>query len=160
MKFIPPVLTVIEQVAGRGFIDTTLEGDPGYQAPLAPGGLYDIETQRTEAIQLHKLLAVTEGVHSFRTYGAAGITGLKGQRFVFRPWWTSKAFDLVANPSDGWRLAKYPNDGSHAHCELTYVGIGAAEEHKDGYFLGSIWVTRDAYENCIRDDMFHCRSDA
>ena len=160
MKFTPPVLTVLEQIAGQGFLDTTLEGDAAYQPPLAPAGLYDVETQRVEAMQLHKFISQTAGSYTFRTYGLDLTTKLKGRQFVFRPWWTPRAFELVAIPSDAWRFAPYPNDGSHAHCELTYVGIGAAEEHKDGYFLENIWVTREAYENYIRDDVFHCRNDA
>jgi hypothetical protein len=162
MKFTPPVLTVIDQVSGPGFVDTFLEGDAStYQAPLAPAGLYDIETQRIEAIQLHKLVAAEPLRYTFRTYRTnPQATELRGKQFVFRPWWTAKAFDLVTNPSTGWQYSVYPSDGSHAHCELTYVGIGSDEDNKDGYFLGDLWVTREAFESYIRDDIFHCRDDA
>jgi hypothetical protein len=162
MKFTPPVLAVLNQVQGDGFVDTTVEGDfSTYGPPLAPAGLYDVETQRAEALQLHKLIRSEANTHIFRTYRTQTPTdALLGRSFVFRPWWTSKSFALVAEPSTEWRYSVYPNDGTHAHCELTYLGIGADEDDKDGYFLGELWVTRAAYQQYIRDDIFHCRDDA
>jgi hypothetical protein len=162
MKFVPPVLTVLSQSQCGTSVDTVVVGDIStYRPPLAPAGLYDVENQRDEALQLHKIVLSDGETYTFRTYEAeARPESICGKSFVFRPWWTPKSIALVTKPSSQWRYALYPADGTHAHCELTYVGIGANEDAKDGYFIEDLWVTCDAYERYIRDDVFHCRDDA
>jgi hypothetical protein len=138
-----------------------LNGDAStYGPPLAPGGLDDKETQATELLQLHKLIRQDGDTYLFKTFGALPLPKeALNRQYVFRPWWTLRAWKLVAEPSPSWQYSVYPADEGHAHCELTYVRIGAGEENKNGYVLGNTWVTREAYERFIRDDEYHCRHD-
>jgi len=160
MKFEAPVLVLANQLRDGPDVLSYLDGDASpYGPPLAPAGLYDRETQAIEVLQLHKLMRQKGNSYTFKTFEASPLPKeALGRQYVFRPWWTLRAWKLVAEASPEWQYSVYPADRDHAHCELTYVGIGAAEEHIDGYFLGNTWVTREAYERFIRNDEYHCRA--
>ena len=159
MPFIPPVVTMLRQETAGEDVLTCVAGDlTPYGAPLAPAGLYDQATQSNEHFQLHKLVHEAVGSYTFRTFKAKPLAGdLGGLAFVFRPWWTHQGWTNVADTTRTWQHATYPDDGSHAHCELTYVGIGAQLEQKDGYFSGGDWITCEAYERFVRNDEYRCR---
>jgi hypothetical protein len=160
MSFKPPIVTVLSQSTDSLGLLTRLTGNAAtYGAPLAPGGLYDVETQGKEALQLHKLVLEAKDECVFRTYTDAEQSNIVGQHFVFRPWWTKRAWGLVTDTSLVWSHAKYPADGSHTHCELTYEAIGADEKIKSGYVSGNNWVTPEAYERFVLHDEYHCRDD-
>lgn len=159
MPFIAPIVTILRQETAGEDVLTYVAGDLApYGAPLAPAGLYDEVNQSTEYFQLHKLVSHAPGRYTFRTFNAKPLADKpEGFRFVFRPWWTRRAWDIVTDLNRPWQHAIYPNDGSHAHCELTYAGIGEHEEHKDGYFSGSDWITCEAYVRFVRNDEYRCR---
>lgn len=162
MAFTAPVVSVLRfEVVGTDVL-THIEGDLSpYGPPLAPAGLYDLPTQGVEYFQLHKLESTAERAHTFRTFKCVPPTGPdQGLKVVFRPWWTTRAWNIVTDRHRVWQFAQYLNDGSHAHCELTYAPIGANEAQKDGYFSGNDWITTEAYERFVRDDEYHCRDDA
>jgi hypothetical protein len=162
MNFVPPKLTIASQVTDAHGLVTTLRGDAStYAAPLAPAGLYDIETQRHEVLQLHKLMSQSEGEYVFRTFGESSPNERQvGSTYVFRPWWNPRAWKLVTDRTLTWEHRSYPDDGTHVHCELTYAGIGADEPNTEGYVTGPWWITNDAYQRFVKADEYHCRDDA
>jgi len=160
MKFIAPRLVVKEQIVEDGDVVTILEGSPApYESPLAPAGFYDVQTERVERFQLHKVLHHATNHLVFKTFGSSlPSRPITTQTFVFRPWWTDEAWELVTTTSLVWQRLKYPANGSHEHCAITWEAIGCGEQNTEGYRTGSTWVTVQAYEKFVRDDAFHCRS--
>jgi len=161
MPFVAPRLIVETQIAEGGGVITTLEGSPTpYSSVLAPAGLYDIQSQKIESYQLHKLLHWTNDKLVFKTYGQPlPATSLDGLEFVFRPWWTDEAWKLVTDKELSWERLPYPSNGSHEHCAITWEAIGQGEKNKEGYRSGDAWVTVQAYEQFIRQDIYHCRDE-
>jgi hypothetical protein len=159
MPFIAPRLVVEEQVADGSDVVTSLFGSPApYKDFLAPAGLYDVATERVEAFQLHRLLRWDGNLLVFRTYSTSlPALSLNGREFVFRSWWTSEAWHLVTNKNLSWVRKKYPANGSHAHCAITFEAIGEREQHPEGYVSGNAWITVEAYERFVCDDAYHCR---
>lgn len=162
MSFTAPSVTIIRHEVVADDVLTYVAGSlAAYGPPLAPAGLYDQATQAVEHFQLHKLVSQNDDVYTFRTFSAHPPKAPDpGSRFVFRPWWTARAWRIVIDTKRVWIRTDYPDDGSHAHCELTYAGIGAQENNKDGYLSGNDWITCEAYERFVRDDEYHCRDDA
>jgi len=161
MPFVAPRLIVESQIADGSDVITTLVGKPApYKSTLAPAGLYDTQTQKLESYQLHKLLSRSNDKLEFKTYGSSLPTiPLAGLEFVFRPWWTDEAWELVTDVSLVWERLSYPSNGSHDHCAITWVAIGQGEKNKEGYRSGNAWITVQAYEQFVRRDVYHCRDD-
>lgn len=156
--FSAPKLRVENQVVDGEDVVTVLVGDVHpYEAPLAPAGLYDVETERVEAFPLHKLVKRVGNTWTFRTYGKClPLLPIVSRDYVYRPWWTERAWELVTDTDRVWTRATYPDNGSHLHCEITFAQIGGGQE-PEAYVSDGSWVTREAYERFIRDDEFHCR---
>jgi hypothetical protein len=134
-----------------------------YEEPFAPAGLYDLGTERIEVAQLHKIVArdAERQTASFRTFAPHRVSGaLVGQEFVYRPWWTPDQLDVVVDISRKWVLEQYPDDGTHAHCQLTWEAISGYASPSIGYRCGSMWLIVDAYEKIVRDDCYQCRASA
>jgi hypothetical protein len=154
--FVAPEVTVAAVTPAAGFDTIAIVGalDP-YAPPLAPAGLYDTRTQREEAAQLHKLVRSDAAVHTFHTFPPHRVSSeVVGQRFVYRPWWTPQQLELATDTALRWERERYPADDDHSHCGLTSQTITAPME---AYRCGDMWITIEAYERFIRDDIFHCR---
>ena len=154
--FVAPKVTVAEVSAGDGFDTVTIAGSLSpYTPPLAPAGLYDVRTEREEAAQLHKITSSDSDVHTFHTYRPQRISAsIVGGQFVYRSWWTPQQFQLVTDTSLRWERAQYAADEEHVHCALTWEAITAPME---AYHSDDTWITVEAYEQFIRDDILHSR---
>jgi hypothetical protein len=159
--FTAPRVRVERVASGSDFTLIEIAGALApYEPPFAPAGLYDIETEALEAAQLHKLVTVNGSCDaaSFHTYTPQFASAeLVGKQYVFRPWWTKNQLALVTDTSRTWVLEAYPDNGTHAHCELTWELIAAHEGHRVAYRSGNFWVTQQAYETLIRADLYGCR---
>jgi hypothetical protein len=157
--FVSPKLLVADQFQQDSDVVTVLSGSLGSQTPpWAPAALYDLATERHEIFQLHKILYSFEESSRFITFGSSlPIDSIIGQKFAYRPWWSAEAWDLVTNSSLTWHRKSYPDNGSHTHCPITWQAISADKEPREGYKCGNVWITIEAYENFIRDDIYKCR---
>ena len=133
-----------------------------YAPPFAPAALYDTQTERVEAVQLHKLVCSSEESFTFHTFPPQHVSSaIIGGTFVYRPWWTPEQLEIVLDTSLPWSRERYPDDGSHTHCMLTWEAISAYAEPTEGYRCGRhTWITVDAYEKFIRGDLYRCRAKA
>lgn len=126
--------------------------------PLAPGGLYSLSDPKKKVLELHKLLNQgEEGNLIFKTYESPMELPPKGGKFIFRAWWTPNALDIVTNMSLTWTREKYPGNGDHDHCLLTYKTISAYTGEREGYCSGKAWISVEGYERFIRDDILRLR---
>jgi hypothetical protein len=157
--FVSPKLHVADQFQQGSDVVTVLFGSLNpYTPPLVPAALYDVATERREIFQLHKILYSSEESSRFITFGSSlPVESIIGNKFVYRPWWSAEAWDLVTNPSLTWHRESYPDNGNHTHCPITWQAISAYKEPREGYKCGKVWITIEAYEKFIRDDIYNCR---
>lgn len=130
--------------------------------PIAPAALYAEDDPAREVYQLHRLLHEEGDRLTFETYRDTSAEAPEvGHRYVFRSWWLEDALELVEDTSLEWTLERYPDNGDHDFCPLTYGDICgkpdcAACQH-EGYRSGNRWITVDAYQRFIRDDVLRLR---
>jgi hypothetical protein len=144
-RFVAPKVSVTAITPGERFDTIAVVGllHP-YGPPFAPAGLYDLRTERQEAAQLHKLASSDGTRHTFHTFPPHRVSrSLLGRRFVYRSWWTADQLQLVTDTSLGWHRRRYPTDGDHVHCALTWQTISAPIE---AYECRGDWITIEAYE--------------
>ncbi len=160
MTYKEPVAEVVDIARQRDVTTTVLKvlGELP-SAPLYPAALYHQSDPSREALQLHKLVGTARNVLTFQSYDVGPTLPSPGQRFIFRCWWSRDALELVLNTDLTWTLQEYPDDGSHSHCPLTYETISAYTGHRDGYRSGDTWITVEAYDRFIRDDVLRIRGE-
>jgi hypothetical protein len=57
-----------------------------------------------------------------------------------------------------WEHREYPDDGNHDHCLFTWETIAAYAETRSGYWSREYgWITKSAYDDFIRDDIYRLR---
>jgi len=159
-SFVAPVVEIATVTRSGDITETVVRGslDP-YKDGFAPSALYDIETQRIEAAQLHRYIGSIDDRHTFQTlHGVVIADSCVAQRFVFRPWHDQSDLDIVVDPSRTWTLRQYPDNGDHSHCLLTWETIAANSDHKQGYESDGIWLTEDAYKKYVIDDYYKIKN--
>ncbi len=126
--------------------------------PLAPGSLFDLDTPNREVLPLHKLLEQSDSTLMFETYDYAGPLPELGRQYIFGSWWTPDALDAVLDRQAVWVRERYPDNGNHDHCLLTWETIAAYGEYQhEGYHSEHGWVTVDAHEIYIEKDLLRLR---
>ncbi|GEM_PF-1633126 len=128
--------------------------DPG---PLAPSGLYVVGDPGKQVIEFHKLQAANGKVLTFETYNYNGKLPDIGSLYLHRLWWTPDQLEAVKDTSRIWTHEKYPDNGDHDHCLLTWETIAAYAEQNGGYRSGRDWITEAAYQTYIVDDKLRVR---
>jgi hypothetical protein len=88
---------------------------------------------------------------SFHTYTPQFASAeLVGKQYVFRPWWTKNQLALVTDTSRTWVLEAYPDNGTHAHCELTWELIAAHEfAHGFSFEIDLVGVVHQPVEDGV-----------
>ncbi|HEX6122138.1 MAG TPA: hypothetical protein VFY89_03205, partial [Ktedonobacterales bacterium] len=96
----------------------------------------------------------------FETYDHAGPLPEPGRPYIFGAWWTSDALDAVLDRQAVWMRERYPDDGTHEHCLLTWETIAAYDPYqREGYRSEHGWITVAAYETYIEQDLLRLRGD-
>jgi hypothetical protein len=126
--------------------------------PLAPGSLFDLDAPNREVLPLHRLLEQSNSTLVFETYEHAGPLPELGRRYIYGSWWTPDALDAVLDQQAVWVRERYPDDGTHAHCLLTWETIAAYGEYqREGYHSEHGWVTVAAYATYLEQDLLRLR---
>jgi hypothetical protein len=106
-------------------------------------------------MQLHKLVNRELGeVLVFESYGIVSTPPESGDQVILRPWWTPDAWNAATDPQRNWQRRIY-DESDHDHCLLTWQTISVGEEAYRSE-LGE-WVSADAYERFIRNDVLRLR---
>jgi hypothetical protein len=129
--------------------------------PLAPGSLWDTTWQNREVLPLHKLVEQSDSTFVFETYDYAGSLPELGRQYIFGSWWTFDALDAVLDRQAVWVRERYPDNGTHEHCLLTWETIAAYDPYQwEGYQSELGWITVGAYKTYIEKDLLRLRVDS
>jgi hypothetical protein len=121
--------------------------------PLAPASVWSGEGRRTRVIDLHRLVSRAEDVAIFESYGLEGDIPTAGGPYALYAWWTPEQLEAARDVDLEWRRRSY--DGAdHDHCLLTWQTIGSGDV---AYSSEAGWISVDAYEQFIRDDVLRLR---
>jgi hypothetical protein len=157
--FVAPVVEVEHVTRSGDVTEICIRGrlDP-YKTALAPSALYDTRSERIEVAQFHRYLESIGERHTFQTlHGVTIPDSCIGQRYVFRPWHDQSELDIIADPSRTWTLRRYPDNGDHAHCLVSWETIAAFSDHKSGYESEGVWLTESGYKKYLIDDYYKIR---
>ena len=108
-------------------------------------------------VELHKLLRLDGDAAMFEGYDLASSAPEPGGPYRVFSWWNPDQFRAATDPDVEWRKGTY-DKGDHTHCLLTWDAIDHGETaYQAGPDAG--WITIDAYEKYIRDDVLRLRRD-
>lgn len=125
--------------------------------PLAPASLHAVHAPHELVVEFHAVLAHTQHDITFETYRVPPTLPALGQSYILRTWWTDEQLAVVTDTARHWVRAAYPNTGDHDHCVLTWERIAADTDQWEGYQSEGEWITIDAYNTYIRDDLLRLR---
>ncbi len=130
-----------------------------YPAPFAPCLLMTDETGDV-VCELHRLVEVNGDIVVCDRFTELDPRVPEvGGCYHYQGWWVPGAMDAVLDESALWHRRVYPDNGDHDHCLLTYDTLAAYGDYAhEGYFHEAHgWVTVEAYELYIRDDVCRLR---
>jgi len=157
MAYTEPVAEVIS-VRQEGDVATVaLKICRQLHAPIAPAGLYDQLNPAREIFQLHKLIEESKRKIIFETYNSDKLLPAVGEKFIFRSWWILDALEAVQDTKVKWVRKPYPDNGGHDHCMLTWADISTDAENREGYHSKYGWITVEAYDKFIKQDVLRLR---
>lgn len=156
-SFKPPIIKVSKVTIEDHYTIVEVSGSLSpYSSALHPAALYDVITGQKEAGQLHKLIHAEGDVYTFQTFPPQKVSPtLISKTFIYRPWWTEDGLELVLDTSLIWTFETYPKNEDHAHCALTWETIANPMK---AYRCKKHWITEQAYNDHIRDDIFKYRT--
>lgn len=150
------VLVTIRRASRSGDVTTTelrLEDGQWPFDPIAPATLWTDEDR--VVVELHKLVSLDGDTATFETYDLQGAPPEVGGPYRMYSWWNRAEYEAASDPTL-WRRATWDKPGDHTHCLLTFEEINDGDE---GYVVdpGGAWITTDAYEKYVRDDVLRLR---
>jgi hypothetical protein len=157
MAYVEPKVEILEVSQNRDVTRIVARFDKAVSDPVAPSGLYINPKSGSERFQLHKLISQDELVFTFETYHSAHPLPMMGDMYSYRGWWLPKAIEAVLDEEAQWQREQYPNNGNHDHCLLTWETIASYSQTSEGYHSEHGWITVDAYNKFIRDDIYHLK---
>ena len=152
-----PEVEVFEATQHAGTTRLLIYFDQMPSEPVAPAGLYAEPGSAHPAFELHKLVGRDRLLLSFETYDCPLRVPAPGKVFHYRAWWLPEAMAAARDTVVSWKLTTYPDNGDHDHCLFTWATIAAHTEHRRAYHSKHGWITVEAYEKFIRDDVYRVR---
>lgn len=158
VPFRDPTATIVRMERSGGGARVTVDISGRVSPPLFPASL--LRAEGDEALHLDRLIS-EEGDEAFvfETFAAPDELPVAGATYIFRPWWTPDALELVTDTTRQWVREQYPDNGGHDHCPLTWETIAANAGDGMAYRSGNDWISTTAYEKYIRDDHLRVRGD-
>lgn len=122
--------------------------------PVAPATVWTEKVKPTsKLIELHRLVKLGGETAIFESYGTERVPKPGGLYSLFA-WFTPEQFDVLNNRQLRWERRRF--DGPlDEHCLLTWRNINPGEE---AYTSDAGWITADAYDRLIRDDLLRLGS--
>jgi hypothetical protein len=122
--------------------------------PVAPATMWTDETEPSrKVIELHRLVRLDGEMAVFESYGAARAPSPGGPYSLYS-WFRPEQLRAIQDESLRCERRRYdgPPDES---CLLTWADINPGD---DAYVSDAGWITVDAYERFIRDDLLRVRA--
>ena len=159
MLYKPPIAKLSSVERNGEVVVTVIEQLRPPPDPIAPGALYEAENSSCEVFQLHKLVdRVTYREHdrlTFETYGTTGPLPDAGKKYELRSWWSEEAMRALLDPEAGWEQAMFEGDDDDERCLFTWEPM---HNFRSGYRSKYGWVTADAYQRFVVDDILQMRA--
>jgi hypothetical protein len=149
---------VVQVSRGTDVVTVVIQVSSLFSEPLAPGALYLLDNPEKKIIELHRLKAARGTVLTYETYDHVGDVPNLGAEYICQVWWTPNQLEAVKDTSRSWTYEKYPDNGDHDHCLLTWETIAADAQHKAGYRSGKDWITEEAHKTYIVEDKLRVRN--
>lgn len=163
MSYHEPVVEVIGAVQRGDTVRTSLSvvtrgSLTRLSPPLAPASLVTLDDPTRSLFDLHRAIASDSGL-SYETYDTQHQLPTIGRQYLLRFWWDQRGLDAVIDRDATWVRQPYPAGapGTHDHCLLTWETIAAHSEHPVAYRSHHGWLTDDAYEQYIAQDVLRLR---
>ena len=136
--------------------------------PVAPASLCRDDDPSATLIELHRLVALNGLAATFEARCTAEPELSKGQRVVFRRWWSPDQLRLAKETSAPWRKASFvsrdalahgedgttetiPGGWDHEHCRLCWSSIDSASP--DAYVLENDWLCDACHRTYIEEGL-------
>jgi hypothetical protein len=122
--------------------------------PVAPATIWADETEPSrKVIELHRLVRLDGEMAVFESYGVVRAPSPGGPHSLLA-WFTPDQLRVLRDESLRWERRRY--DGpDHDHCLLTWTTINPGD---DAYRSDAGWISVDAFEELIRDDVARIRA--
>jgi hypothetical protein len=156
-QYVEPIAKIIQSCQSGEISFVVLELDKCVSEPLAPAGLYSTSNISEERFQLHKFIQKEKNQYHFETYQSAMSLPSPGGIYWFRAWWDRETVKAALDITIVWNREYYPDNGDHDHCLFTWERIAAHSENRIGYHSRYGWITVEAYNKIIRDDIYRLR---
>src|SRR5262249_42486468 len=124
--------------------------------PIAPASITKAESSAPIFI-FHQLVARSGAELTFETYDSEYPLPTVGAIYDFCSNFSLEHMDAARDTKAIWRRSVYPDDGSHAHCVLTWETISAYSGQQEGYQSEHGWITVEAYHKFIEQDRYRLR---
>jgi hypothetical protein len=147
----------IVRASREGDVTTTelwLQEGAWPSAPLAPATVWSGDVDRLLLIELHRLVDLEGASARFESYELETALPPIGGPHSFFAWWTPEQLAAAIDPSLEWQPVQY-YESDHGHCRLTWKEI---EPGDPVYVSDAGWITVEAYERYIRDDVLRVRA--
>jgi hypothetical protein len=106
-------------------------------------------------VDLHCLMRMDGDEATFESYDLTGELPQPGGPYRIFSWWDPNQFRAATDRTVRWHRRTYNKPGDHTHCLLTWEAI---DHGTTAYQVDDAgWITVDAYEKYIRDDMLRLR---
>jgi hypothetical protein len=129
--------------------------------PVAPASLWSHPTQGYSAYDLHHVHSRSESSYVFETFDIETRNPTKiGETLYLQSHWLPEAMRAALDQKAIWHLRVYPGEvEDHHHCLFTWETISSYSGAKEGYWAVQYgWITTQAYEDFIVNDIYHIRA--
>ncbi len=157
MSYLEPKGVIVDASRANDISWVCVRFDRMDSGPVAPAGLYVDPKIGQERFQLHKLARKDGMLFYFETYNSTHPLPIPDEVYFYRGWWLQEAMEGALDSTAIWEKEVYPVNEGHEHCLFTWETISAYSENSEGYRSKHGWITVDAYNKFIRDDIYRLR---
>jgi hypothetical protein len=122
--------------------------------PLAPANVWNDESAPSVLVmELHRLVSTRGTTAIFESYGIERLPP-PGGPYAMYAWFRPEQLAVVQDSGLRWRRRQYDGADDDYDCLLTWARINPGDA---AYESDAGWISVDAYERLIRDDLLRLR---
>lgn len=156
-------VVIVKDVSRKGRLTKTIiqfdkDGSKYLSDPIAPASISEIKREYRILLPLHKFIIQNGYDYEFETYDYNGGLPEAGKKYRFQSWFTLDQLELIKDTSIKWKLKEFPKDGSICYDDISWDSIPPNTTEIKGYSDGENWITAKTYEEYIKKDILHLRT--